>query len=122
MKAITFFAVFAALLVSALPVQASAWLHCKIEATVLDVDDTSYKIEVVSGTVVDGHQEKGVPCLKLGENYTIESNDHGLSAGQDVTFDYTYYSGMGPNGVVSDTKWKVLSSSGVDDAEDDQDL
>ena len=87
---------------------ASAWLHCSVQAQVVKTDETSFEIKVLSGTVLEGHQDTGTPCLDEGASYTIENADYELAEGQDLMLDYNYYSGMGPDGVVSSTQWQII--------------
>lgn len=110
MRLFVFHILFLALACFSFPAHASFWLHCAVDGKVIEADENSFKAEVLVGVVLGGHQEIGDACLKAGDTYDIEMDNHGLSAGDSVVLDYNYFDSMGPDGYISDTKWKILPS------------
>lgn len=97
---------FALALLIPVQAQASSFMQCKVEASILKADAANgvYTISVLDSITTGGQAEPGQPCLKAGHETEIETKDE-LPEQGDVMLYYSYSDGMGPNGLVVSKEW-----------------
>ena len=113
----------AAVLALALPVQASSWLECEVQARLLDLQEAPdgephpARIRVLESVVSDGMAAIGSDCFEPGRELEIALTLPAVVPpgaapvpGARVHLEYRHYSAMGPQGPVSRTTWRLLPS------------
>lgn len=113
--------VLAVPLALALPVQASSWLECEVQARLLELqaapDPRPARIRVVGSVITDGMGGIGTDCFEPDRELEIALTlPTGIAAGEipapgaTIYLEYSHYSAMGSQGAVSRTTWRLLPS------------
>lgn len=95
------------------PVQASSWFVCEGQATVessAEGQDGQWVLQVTSAQamLLDGMVgRKGDPCPAELDRFSMTAG-RDIPAGETVRFQYSLYTGMGPQGAVLNRSWTLV--------------
>lgn len=105
--------VLVSLLVMLLPTAAHAsyWLRCEVLADVSKADRPKYyHVSVLRAEVVEGHMEKGSPCMPkhVGNTLTVMIPDQYVPLGERKKLRFEYYNGRGEQGeAINNESWSA---------------
>ena len=86
--------------------QASFFVTCDVEVTVIRLDGDNAVIKVTTVGKGEGHTEK-CPLEHNSEHIALIQGASDIEPGQSLKLDYEYYNAMGPEGFVEGHIWKL---------------